>query len=285
MLSDLAKSAQSTRPLAASIRTTLTSPCAVRTFTLHTGRRPASVFSTDNTRPLLTRCAAAAASSRLMSAQAGVASTMSRAHAGLTSAFMARRAGANHPSGIVLPSHRIHRHAHLQERPRVLAHQGGEVLPSVLVVDLVADDTRLNFIHRAARRHFSGNLFVLVPPVAVRDAVCSKGAHHRAHRRGGFPSVAPADLVAQQGTRHAADNGTTIVVPANAARLVDPLPVALFVGNVDALVLWIDAANAGIVDVGFGVSPDDRGRQQRDKGKAFHGGSFGWYERILPAPM
>src|SRR5204863_3216176 len=43
-----ARAAQpTTRPLAASIRITLTSPFAVRTLTRHTGRRSASVRSTD----------------------------------------------------------------------------------------------------------------------------------------------------------------------------------------------------------------------------------------------
>jgi hypothetical protein len=97
-------------------------------------------------------------------------------------------------------------------------------------------------------------------------------------------AVTSADLVAREGACHAAENGTAIVAPADTARFVDPLAGAFLAGNIHAFTLRIDAANAGIVDVGFGVKPDRCSGEKREKGKAFHGGSLGWCEH-LPVPV
>ena len=96
-------------------------------------------------------------------------------------------------------------------------------------------------------------------------------------------NVASADVVTQERARHAAENGAAIVAPSNMARFVDPLAGAFLARDVHAFVLRIDAANAGIADMGFGVKPDRCSCEKRDQCKAFHGGSFGWCEHILPA--
>lgn len=56
--------------------------------------------------------------------------------------------------------------------------------------------------NRAASRHFPRDFLIPFAPVAVGDMVAGEGSKHRAHRRGRFPAMALARLVAEERTRH-----------------------------------------------------------------------------------
>src|SRR5205807_10597246 len=98
------------------------------------------------------------------------------------------------------------------------------------------------------------NDFDVVPAVAIRHVVAGEGAHHCAHGSGGFPSVAFADLIADESTGQAAQDRTAIVARARTTRLVDPLAGAFLVGNGHAFVSRLHAADGGVIGVRLVVS-------------------------------
>ena len=115
--------------------------------------------------------------------------------------------------------------------------------------------------------HFARDLLVADLRVGVGNPVTGEGADHRTDRRSGFLAMAVADLVAQQGTRHAADHGAAVLaLTADRLHFIDHLAGALLARNADALVLRLRAAHPRVVDIGFGVKRDRAGGEQGDKG-------------------
>src|SRR5687768_16838696 len=251
------------------MRITLTSPCAVTTFTRQAGRPPAWAASTDRTRPPVARWADAAAPSRPTSAQAGVASATAAPQMREAISFMVR--------AMLLPLDRHHGHAHRQAVAGVLTHEGLVDLAAVLVVHPVTGELRLHFIDGAALPDFARGLLVLRilrSPVAVGQMVARQRAHHRTHRRGHVLAAALADLVPQDAAGHATDDGAAVVVARGRRRylalLADPVAGALFPRRGHVLVLGFDATNAGMIDEALCVGASRSRCKQTDDGKTFH---------------
>ena len=91
--------------------------------------------------------------------------------------------------------------------------------------------------------------------------------------------MAIADLVAQQGTRHATHHSTAVLsltavlsvaavlaVIADTARFVDPLAGAFLARDRDVFVLGLDTAHACVVEEGLGVQGECCAGEQGDEG-------------------
>ena len=127
--------------------------------------------------------------------------------------------------------------------------------------------------HSSTRWHESTNL-----PRSSFVACCQSAVRPRSGL-----ALLPDLLKAVEPHRHRRGR-PAVLSSAVGARLADPAVAAFQARHAHALVLRIDARDAGVVEVGLGVSRDGSGGEQGDEGKALHGRLLWSGECILRAP-